>query len=294
MGLFFTVAPLIAAMLYAASFIMTKRASGEGVGVPALCFFCNISMFFFYFPAMLISGRPEGAGFEWLPVFCGALYFLGQVFTFASIYVGDVTLMNPLMGAKVIFVTLFAWLMLSARLPFEWVCGSVLTAVAIFVMGFSKSAFTKRTLYTVIFALLACASYALIDVFLQENAQRIGVFYFLGVMNLTVIAFSLVLLPATLKNIMKVRRVSPWKWMFLGLLFIAAQDALFSLSVALSEGGAVAANILYATRGIWAVLMVIAFGRYFGNRETEDKSLALRRLAGAGLLFASVVMVMTA
>ena len=77
--------------------------------------------------------------------------------------------------------------------------------------------------------------------------------------------------------------------MLIGTLLMALQA--MSMSWSLSEfGDATRINIVYALRGLWAVLLAWLLARSFGGGEAHHSSrIMLTRLAGAVLLTASVV-----
>ena len=65
------------------------------------------------------------------PLITGAAFFIGSWFTFIAIHRGDVSLVTPLMGSKVIFVALFALVLASQPPSSALIFASVLSAIGI-------------------------------------------------------------------------------------------------------------------------------------------------------------------
>jgi len=70
-------------------------------------------------------------------------------------------------------------------------------------------------------------------------------------------------------------------------LAVQALGLAFALS---TFGEATKMNIAYNSRGLWSVVLIWAFGHWFGNTEREGGTRRmLRRLAGATLLVAAIL-----
>jgi len=83
-----------------------------------------------------------------------------------------------------------------------------------------------------------------------------------------------------------------WRWLAPGALLSALTIAAFAFTLA-HWHEATAPNIVYSSRGLWAVVLVWVVGHWFGNRERHvGRGAMLSRLAGAVLMVAAIVLVM--
>ena len=82
--------------------------------------------------------------------------------------------------------------------------------------------------------------------------------------------------------------------MVIGTLLMAVQAMSMSYSLS-AFGDATRINIVYALRGLWAVILAWALARLFSGHEAQHSGrVMLMRLFGAGLLTASVVVALMA
>ena len=286
-------APFVSAFLYALASMFLKRAANSGIGPAAMCFCFNAFVSAVYAPVLLLTYDSGTAEMLWIVGTCTVLFLLGQICTYLCVYVGDVSIMNPVMGAKVLVVALIAYLVVGIPMPSAWVWAAFICAAAIFTMGFSGLKDAGRTFATVVMALLTCLFYGTVDVVMQLYAPKMGVLFFISALSVSLLPASLPLLPWALKDFKRGAGAGV-KWLYAGIPMIVIQDILFCLSLSLSKGGAVAVNILYSTRGLWSIFLVWALGAHFANREALDAGCGafLRRTAGAFMLLISVVMVL--
>jgi hypothetical protein len=78
-------------------------------------------------------------------------------------------------------------------------------------------------------------------------------------------------------------------WAWAGALFIAVQAMVMGIGLALFDD-ATGINIVYASRGLWVIALVVAFGKWLGNSEHRDQGRGfLWRVAGTLLLSAAIV-----
>lgn len=84
---------------------------------------------------------------------------------------------------------------------------------------------------------------------------------------------------------------SAWKWTLSGATIMSLQAFILVFSMGYFKIAA-AANIIYATRGIWSIVIIWFIGRFIGNDErTLGANLMLKRLAGASLMLIAVAIV---
>ena len=99
--------PLTSAILYTFATVFTKRAILDGAGLLRTFYITNLLAALVQFIPIAFADAPLPA-FELLkvPIFCGFLYFIGQLALFVSMRIGDVTVQIPMLGIKVVFVAL--------------------------------------------------------------------------------------------------------------------------------------------------------------------------------------------
>ncbi len=102
--------PFLAAILYGLAMLLLKRASGFSVGLTRTLFIAN--WIAAGFALLLLPLQQEAVQWNYLhlPLVGGLFFFLGQALTFIAIRLGDVSVVTPAMGLKVVFV---AWLSVS-------------------------------------------------------------------------------------------------------------------------------------------------------------------------------------
>ncbi len=287
----YLLAPLLSALIYPFASLFLKRAIGEGAGLLRTAFLSNIVLFAVFLPALLFNrDSPQWEHLGW-PLLAGPCFFGGQVFTFLAIRAGDVSIQAPLMGIKVIFVALFSFFLKPDEVPpLLWV-GAALTAMAIFLLGGASLNSLLANSRTLIWSLVACACFGGSDSLAGYRSADFGRIPFLIVMVSVVAIGSLALAPffsAPLKNIPRHAR----NLAMLGGMAIGLQGIILNLSLVFI-GQATAMNIVYSTRALWGVLLVWLIGHKLGNHEAAERGHAVmtKRLAGAGLLSAAVIMV---
>ncbi|MEO0793708.1 MAG: DMT family transporter [Verrucomicrobiota bacterium] len=283
--------PALAAVLYAVSSLFSKRALKEGVGILQLSFVTNVGFTIFFAPLFLVDpGPPDWSQLHW-PIVAGAGYFIGYVLTFTAIRFGDVSIQAPMMGTKVVFVAAFSVLIGAGPVTTIWWIAAGLTSVAIFLLGFSDWSNRRAVWKTAGMALAASAAYGLTDVLVMKYAHDFGPGYFLVVVNIAMLLLSFTLVPffqAPLSQIPK----KAWPWLLGGAGFMGLQALGIGSAIGF-WGDATAVNIIYASRGLWGVVLVLMIGHWFGNRESEaGRGVMVRRFIGAFMLVVAIVMVL--
>lgn len=283
--------PLLSAVFFAFGSIFVKRATSEGITPLSVSFSFNAMIFLFYLPMFLYSYNPQTVDMLWIVLACAGIFLVGQIINYIGVYIGDVSLLTPLMGMKILFVVLFASIFAQTKIPTIWIYAAILTAISIIVMGVEKFSFSKKTLLTIACALCTCLAFAGLDIIMQENAKKMGVVFFISSLSIMLLPISLPLLPVVIKDFKRVG-FNGFRWLAFGLPLIFLHDFLFCLSLSTSQGGAVLANILVATRGIITTIVVFLLGKKFKLPEAKmSKSFAMRRFLGATILFATIATV---
>lgn len=283
--------PAVAAFLYAVSSMFSKRALEEGAGILRLSVMANVGFCLAFAPlALLDDGFPDWSQIIW-PILAGTGFFVGHVFTFAAIKLGDVSVQAPMMGTKVVFVAAFSVIIGAGEVPLTWWIGAGLTAVAIFLLGFSDWSNRAAVWRTMLMALAASSIFGLTDAMVMKHAIPFGPGWFLCVLNTVMLLESVFLLPFLEGKMSEIPRKA-WPWMLGGAGFMALQALGIGSAIAF-WGDATAVNIIYASRGLWGIMLVWFVGARFGNRERDSGGKVMgRRFAGAMLLVAAIVLVL--
>lgn len=286
------VMPLAAAFLYAIASLFLKRALGEGAsGLMRLQLVLNWMVALLVAPyAVLAADGPLDLNLWWMPVIAGVVGFLGGFANLLALRFGDVSVVTPLLGVKVVLVALIGVLAFGEVVPVYTWFGVVCTVVGVYLLGRSQSAATGRKLTTLLLAILSSACFALFDLLVMAWGARFGPAPFVGCIMGVVALCSLGLWPFFRAPLIATPR-RQLVWTGYSAVFYAAQFLLMLLTLA-QFGAATVTNILYSSRGLWAIVLVLALGPLFGNRErSQGAGLMGRRILGALLLLAAIVLV---
>lgn len=278
--------PLVAAVGYAVASLLLKKALVEGAH-PMACFHINNwASTTLFLPMALLESQPVAWHLWWIPVSVGVLFFTGGLFTFIAMQRGDVSLVTPVLGSKVVFVALGVSLFIAGGMkPLMWVAAFITTA-GIFLMSATDFKTPKggRLAGPVVMALVSAAFFAFADVFLQRHAPEVGPKTFLALMSgttgvLSVLAVTLLPKPPPI----------PWnratRWSIAGSSLVAVQSLLIGISLAFFND-AVGVNVVYATRGMWSLAVVALLGPMLGNQERHESGrvYGIRVMAGVLLM----------
>lgn len=282
-------------MLYSLSSLVLKRGMKDG----ASAFFCfhvsNLIVGLCYLPLILLEKQPIAWNQIYFPLLTGVAFFAGSWFTFIAIHRGDVSLVTPLMGSKVIFVALFALILANQPPSTPLVIAAVLTAIGVVVMGAKDFAHSSHVAFTISFALTSAALFALCDILVRKWAPGFGPLAFLTVSTAGMGLVSLLVL------ISMVRRKHPSlpsaearRWVVWSSLLVGAQAVGLGYIIA-SNDDTTGINVVYGTRGLWAIILVAFVGPLLGNHERQlAKNVFRYRLIGTILLTIAVVIAVMA
>ena len=282
--------PLTAAFLYAFSTLLIKRALGEGVSMDQSFHLTNFLVGLVFAPLLFLETGEVRWELWFHPLLVTVTFFLGTWLTFVSIRMGDVSLVTPLMGTKVVFVAVGVMVFAGKSPPlFLWIAAG-LTAVGIFLMGagdFGKAARGHAGAVTT--ALLSAAVFGVCDVLVRLWSEEFGAMTFLALSSMGVSACSAVMW--TLQG-RPTLRLSPGtrRFVFVGGLLVGVQAVLMGLALSFHDD-ATGINVAYASRGLWAIVLVAAIGPRLGNHERHASGRTFGwRVAGTLLLTIAIVM----
>ncbi len=295
------VLPLLAGFIYACGAITVKRALGFGISGSRVNFFCNTLLAFSFQIFWFLPGAVLTPATLVPPACCGLLFFLGQFFTFRAIATGDVSVATPLLGTKVLLVTLFSFFLIGCHLPPSWWFASLLASLGIALISYSPGGLHQRLAATIAWSLGAASLFALTDVLVQRWVPITGYSRFAPIMFGVAGLCSFLYLPSLLKEIRsKNGGFGAGKNSAAGMLWLTAGAFLLTLqalgiySAIGLYGNATLNNILYGSRCLWSVLIVWVFGSLAGEvPSAANRSLVMGwRFVGALLLFSAMALVL--
>jgi drug/metabolite transporter (DMT)-like permease len=281
--------PLASAVVYVAAALFLKKASEAGAGVWRTTRWCNLVTALLFAPLWLLGGSLPPASLWWQPAVVALLFMSGQVLTMVSLRIGDVSVVTPVMGLKIIMVALMTAALLSERLATELWVAAGLSSAGIALLNFSRPAADKPLGPTILTAILAAASYALFDVLVQKWAPVWGAGRFLPVMMGMAALYTLVIRPPAGESAALSKKAARWR--LCGAFCLGWQAVMLVSSIAVYRHAPVA-NVLYSSRGLWSVLVVWLAGHWLGGSESRHSGRVFAwRLAGALLLTAAITVV---
>jgi drug/metabolite transporter (DMT)-like permease len=243
----------------------------------------------FFFP-----GQPNASGF-WGAILAGTALFLGRICAIRALSHGDLSHATPLLGTKTVFVAVLTSLFLEDPITPGLMAGAVLTSLAVALLSITPTPLAKSwwprkfDRATTFWALLAAFFFALTDIVVQKFARLLGVGWFQPLMFSTLALLTPLLFLPKLPPISSLHTLLPApsrSGILAGSTVIGFQTSLVILVIGIF-GHATATNVVYAARGLWAVLLEGAAG---GGAAANDRRILILRLTGAALLLAAVAL----
>ncbi|MGA7394461.1 MAG: DMT family transporter [Terrimicrobiaceae bacterium] len=251
-------AVLGSAFVYTIAALCTKRALSGGATVWQVNFAANMAMAVLYLPFWLGVDFPRLLAQGYKPIGAAITFSIGQLFTFAALRKGDVSVATPLLGAKVIFVALLTSVLFGEAVGIKWWLAALICTVGIFLVTGSQrrtEGWTRHSGKTAAYSLIAAAAYALTDTVLQHWSPEVGVINFVAVMfSFTGILTCALYVPAVGLRRLVLAPANARRALLLGTLLLALQNLVVTLAIRFS-GDATAVNIVYSSRCVLSVVM---------------------------------------
>ena len=139
----------------------------------------------------------------------------------------------------------------------------------------------------ILLALTGAAGFGLLDSLVPFFTNQSDPFFLLFIVFGSVGLFSILLIPWVQGPFIRYRPESDF-WMWLSAIPMGGQAICMSMAIGFYQIPT-QANIFYAGRGFWSVMLVALMGGWLGLREGKSsKNLLFRRMVGALLLIVGV------
>lgn len=280
--------PLASAIVYALGSILIKRALKEGVTMDQSFHLTNFAVGIMFLPLFFLETSPIDWSLIWKPALMGLTFFVGTWLTFVGIKRGDVSMVTPIMGTKVVFVALGVVVLTREMPSFALWIAAILTAFGILIMGMADMKKGQYLVFTILITLLSAAVFGLCDVLVSWWSPSFGAPTFLATGSLVVGVISgLLWFFQGRPNLKLPKSCGVWAWW--GAFCVGLQAIGMGISLSFFDD-ATGINVVYASRGLWVIVLVVVFGVALGNSEHRDKGKAfLWRVAGTVLLTVAVI-----
>lgn len=281
--------PLLAAGAYAAASLCFKQAYAHGLGMMEAFYWLNFAGMLMFAPLWFQVGSWPAVGEWWKPALTAGMIFCGTWTTFAAIRAGDVSLVTPLMGTKVVITALVASGLAGTRLPAGLWVAALLTSVGILVLGGPELRRGQGRGWAIGLCLLSSSIFAGADVLIGHWAAGFGRALFLASMFTGIGLISLATVRWQAPGVFRLPRAAQ-RFTGLGVGIMTAQTGAMGLCIAASNDPT-GVNVIYGTRGLWSIGLIWFVGRrWFGNTERSTAGGAMaQRLAGALLILTAVI-----
>ncbi len=281
--------PAFAAVTYTVSSLFFKRGYGEGAGATQTFHWTNFMAMPLCAPLFFVNPGQLLLADLWRPALTSGLIYVGSLATFAAIRRGDVSLVTPILGTKVLFVALGVVTISGGTLSIGIWTAALLATAGIFFIGRPDLQPGRAGGPAILLCLISSALFALTDVLIVQWAEKYGGTTFLAIIPQFIGVFSAIAIATSREPVMRLAPASR-RWVITGGLLLTGQGIGMGLALAFFNDPT-GVNILYSTRGLWSIVLVWLCGAWFANHErhTAGRSTMLWRLAGTVLITAGVV-----
>lgn len=281
--------PAVAAVVYTVASLFFKRGYGEGAGTLQTFHWTNLIAMPFFLPLFFVNPGHLPLTEMWRPALTSVLIYAGSLGAFAAIRRGDVSMVTPILGTKVLFVALGVVTITGGTLSAGLWTAALLATAGIFFIGRPDLKPGSAAGPAILMCLVSSALFGLTDVLIGHWAAKFGGTVFLAAIPQFLGVFSLIAMAGSRTPVLRLAP-SYRRWVLSGSVLLAAQATGMGIALAFFNDPT-GTNILYSTRGLWSIVLVWLCGAWFANHErfTAGRSTMLWRLAGTLLVTSSVV-----
>jgi drug/metabolite transporter (DMT)-like permease len=285
--------PALAALGYVAAVLLLKNALNAGCRQSQVNLAANLVPAGLFQMLWLVADRVDWSEM-WRPALATVSFLIGQIFTFRALRAGEVSVATPLLGTKVLLTAVFSALLFGQAIAATWWIGAAASTMGVvLVTGATWRLLAPRLRKPdAMYSLGAAAFFGLTDVLVQHWARSVGIPAFVAVMfGLVGVASLFLFLPGEGRRIFTLPGAA-WAPLLIGSTVLGVQALGMAVALGLHES-ATAVNIVYSSRAVWSVVFAWLVARIWSGDEAHDSAEVMRRrLAGAVLLFAAVVVVL--
>src|SRR6187402_1420956 len=127
--------PAVAAVVYTVASLFFKRGYSEGAGTMQTFHCTNLVAMPFFLPLFFVNPGYLPLSDLWRPALTAALIYAGTLGTFAAIRRGDVSMVTPILGTKVLFVAIGVVTISEGTLSSGLWAAALLATAGIFFIG---------------------------------------------------------------------------------------------------------------------------------------------------------------
>lgn len=270
--------------------LLLKRAQAQGTSTWTTLIVVTWTTAVAFSALTLIGGTMQPLSLVWQPVIVGALFLAGLSFTFLGVEIGDVSIVTPVQGVKVLLVPALAVLVVGDVAGNRiWLAAAIAMGGIWLIQSTDDTLDRSKVRISIGCALLAAVSLSLFDLLIQKWAPAWGPGYFLPIAFASTALLSLGFLNLARPNRQSIRSQLCWP-LVIGALLMAVQA--FGMTYTIAQfGDATRVNIVYSLRGLWGVLLTWTLAKSLGLADTlPASSVMLKRLAGAILIGVSIAL----
>jgi drug/metabolite transporter (DMT)-like permease len=284
--------PLLAAVLFSTGGLLLKRSAGYQVGIWRTTFISNLSTCTAIIPTFILGGNIPEWHYFWQPVVMGLIFVIGQMTTIIALTKGEVSIAGPILGLKIVLVAFFSTFMFAKPLPLNIWLACFLATLGIALLNMTEAKGTRKSvLLSILCAFIAAASYGLLDVLLQSWSGHWGIGRLLPLSFICGALLTLLFIPLFEGQLVKVPQ-GAWFWLLLGSGIIAINSLIIVCTI-FYYGNAPTVNVLYSTRGLFGIILVVMIGKYIGvTDQTLYGKTFWYRITGAILICVSIYQLM--
>ncbi len=248
----------------------------------------NVVVGMLFLPLLLFEKQTIDWTEVWKPLVMGVTFFVGTWLTFVGIRRGDVSLVTPIMGTKVVFVAVGMVLVTGHSPSLALWVAAVMTPLGILVMSLAEFKNGHHVLFTILITLGSAIMFGFSDVLVSMWSADFGGPTFLAVSSGGVAVLSLSMWLLQGRPGVKMPE-SGRRWAWSGAVCVGVQA--IGMGIALSFfADATGINVVYASRGFWVIVLVVVFGSVLGNSEHREQGRAfLWRVMGTVVLTVAII-----
>jgi drug/metabolite transporter (DMT)-like permease len=281
---------LASSILTVLGLLLLKRAQALGTSTWTTLIVVTWTTAVAFSALTLIGGTMQPLSLVWQPAIVGALFLPRLSFTFLGVQIGDVSIVTPVQGVKVLLVPALAVLVVGDVAGTRiWLAAAIAMGGIWFIQSTDETLDRAKVRISIGCALLAAVSLTFFDLLIQKWAPAWGPGYFLPIAFASTALLSLGFLNLARPNRQSIRSQLCWP-LVIGALLMAVQA--FGMTYTIAQfGDATRVNIVYSLRGLWGVLLTWALAKSLGLSDTlPTSSVMLKRLAGAILIGVSIAL----